>query len=417
MSMSNKKIYLVSIIGEILEWYDFSLYGFLGPVFATLFFPQQDSIMGIMGVFAIFAIGFLSRPLGGLMFGWLADRAGRKSAFFISLLAMATATLLLGCLPTYQNVGFLAPLALLSLRLIQGFSCGGEFSVSMIFLSEHATRKNYYFAGSLTWMGLMIGALLASLVIMVISLNHDFLMQFGWRIPFFIGAAIAVVGIYLRLKVAETPVYLELKKRNKIQQDPWYFIKKHKRIMVKIFVLNAPLAALSYVGVAFLPTFFTKFVGLPFKTAFLLNTILIISLIVLIPLSGYIADKWRGERVYKWAIIFLILMSVPAYYCFAYQQTWIGYAAAILCTAIPGAMIKSVVPGLSVQLAPLEDRAVVMSVAYNVAYSLIGGTAPLFMSYLLDQTHLLVFPALYVIFFAVIAWSALRKGVLLNLRK
>ncbi|MES2205092.1 MAG: MFS transporter [Pseudomonadota bacterium] len=399
--MSKKNVYLASIIGEVLEWYDFSLYSFLTPVFAILFFPKSDSIADVLSVWVIFAAGFLSRPLGGLLFGWLGDRHGRKVTFFISLLLMAISTFLMGCLPTYESVGFLAPLCLLILRLMQGFSCGGEFSISMIFLSEHATKRNYFFSGSLTWMGTMIGALMASFIIMLISLHHDFLMQWGWRIPFFLGGVIALAGMYLRLKTSETPVYLELKKKNEIKQDRWLFIKKHKKIMIKIFLLNAPLAALSYVGVAFLPTFLSKFVGMLLNTAFLINTILIIALIVLIPCCGKLADKIGGVCIYKWAIILLMIVTFPVYGLLSYGGSWLAYGLAIVLLAIPGALIKSVTPGISVQLAPLEDRAVVMSFAYNITYCLLGGTAPLLMSYLIGVTHVFMWPACYIIFFAI----------------
>lgn len=406
--MSKRKIYLASIIGEVLEWYDFSLYSFLSPVFAVLFFPKAHPMAGLLGVFAIFAAGFISRPLGGLVFGWLGDRRGRKSAFFFSLSLMAIPTFLMGCLPIYDSIGFAAPLGLLLLRLLQGFSCGGEFSISMIFLSEHATKKNYYFSGSLAWMGTMIGALIASLVIMVISFQPDFLMQGGWRIPFFLGGIIAVAGIYLRLKTAETPVYLELKKNHTIKNDRWYFIRKHKKIMLKIFLLNAPLAVLSYVGVAFLPTYLSKFVGIPLNTAFLINTVLILGLIVLIPLCGCFADKMGGKRIYKLSVILLIGFSFPVYGLLSHGGSWLAYGAAILLIAFPGALIKSVTPGISVQLAPLADRAVVMSFSYNVTYCLLGGTAPLLMSYWIGQTHLLVFPAIYIVFFSAISLFAFK---------
>lgn len=401
--MSKKNIYLASIIGEVLEWYDFSLYSFLSPVFAVLFFPKTDALAGLLGVWAIFAAGFLSRPVGGLLFGWLGDRRGRKSAFFVSLALMSVPTLLIGCLPTYASIGFWAPVCLLIMRLLQGLSCGGEFSISMIFLSEHATKENYFFSGSLAWMGTMIGALLASLVIMFVSFHHEFLMQWGWRIPFFLGTIIAVSGIYLRLKTSETPVYLELKKKDQIKKDRWYFIKKHKMVILKLFLLNAPLAALSYVGVAFLPAYLSKFVGISLDTAFLINTTLIVSLIVLIPLCGCLADRVGGRRIYGLSIILLIIFSFPAYGLLSHGSSWIAYSVTIALMAIPGALIKSVTPGISVELAPLEDRAVVMSFSYNLTYCLLGGTAPLLMSYLIENTHLLVLPAFYIVFFALIS--------------
>lgn len=416
--MSQKNIYLASIIGEVLEWYDFSLYSFLSPVFAILFFPQSVSMVSLLSVWAIFAAGFISRPVGGLLFGWLADKRGRKAAFFVSLSLMAMPTLFMGCLPTYDTIGFMAPVCLLILRLVQGLSCGGEFSISMIFLSEHAKQNNYFFSGSLAWMGTMIGALLASLVIMLISFHHEFLMQWGWRIPFFLGGIIAIAGIYLRSKTSETPIYLNLQKKHRITQDRWLFIKKHKTMMLKIFLLNAPLAALSYVGVAFLPSYLSKFVGMALDTAFLINTSLIVSFIILIPLCGCLADKISGVRIYKLALILLILFSFPVYGLFSHENTWFAYGLAIVFIAIPGALIKSVTPGISVQWAPLEDRAVVMSFAYNVTYCLLGGTAPLLMSYLIGKTHLLVFPAIYIVFFSIVSLFLLfRRELWFNKRR
>ncbi len=408
--MSKKNVYLASIIGEVLEWYDFSLYSFLSPVFVVLFFPKEHPVAGLLGVFAIFAAGFISRPIGGLLFGWLGDRRGRKAAFFISLALMAIPTFLMGCLPTFESVGFWAPACLLILRLLQGFSCGGEFSISMIFLSEHASKENYFFSGSLAWMGTMIGALMASVVIMAISFHHEFLMQFGWRLPFFLGGIIAVAGIYLRLKTSETPVFIELNKKNQIKKDRWYFVKKHKKIMLKIFLLNAPLAALSYVGVAYFPTYLSKFVGMPLDWSFLIITVLIVGLIVLIPICGCLADKVGGWRIYRWAIVSLVMFSFPVYGLLSYGHSWSAYGLAIVLFTIPGALIKSVTPGISVQLAPLEDRAVVMSFSYNVTYCLIGGTAPLLMSYLIGKTQFLLFPAVYIVFFALLALFSQKRG-------
>jgi len=399
------KLYIASVIGEVLEWYDFSLYGFLGAVFATLFFPPGTFLSGLIGVYTVFAIGFISRPFGGLLFGWLADRAGRKAAFSISLFSMALATFLMGCLPTYNTIGIAAPILLLILRLLQGFSCGGEFSISMIFLSEHATKRNYFFSGSLTWMGVMLGALLASLIILLLSQHEEFFIDFGWRIPFFIGGVIALAALYLRLKMPETPVFSALQEKQQAHARPCDFLKACKKEMLAICLLNAPVAALSYVGIPFIPTFLAKFVGVPFNTSSLLNTILIIMLIFLIPMTGIVADKCKAWALYFYSIILLIVTSIPVYYLFAHSEGPIGYACAIIMIAIPSAMIKSVSPGLSVALSPLKDRAVTMSVSYNITYSLIGGTAPLLMSMLIEKTGILLWPAFYILFFCMLSGS------------
>jgi MFS family permease len=402
--MSIIKTYIASIIGEVLEWYDFSLYGLLSPLFASLFFPQGDTFLSILLVYAIFALGFISRPLGGLLLGHLADKKGRKAAFSLSLLLMAGATFLIACLPTYKTAGFFAPLMLILLRLVQGFSCGGEFSLSMIFLSEHARKKNYYFSGSLTWMGTMIGALMASCLIMFLSAWKDFFLVWGWRIPFFLGGIIAIIGLYLRLHIRETPVYQALKIQKRIETNIWPAIKKQKWVLCKIAMLNAPLAILSYVGIAFFPTFFSQFLGFSFQKAFLINTILVFMLILLIPLFGYIADRCSGIKIYLLSLILLILLSFPIYYLFSHGNSWLSYMAAILLFAFTAAMIKSVTPGLSVALTSLENRALIMSFAYNISYCFLGGTAPLFMTYLIGKTAFLEWPALYIMFFAFLSF-------------
>lgn len=407
-----KRIYIASVLGEVLEWYDFSLYGFLSPLFVTLFFPQASPIAGLLGVFAIFAAGFLSRPLGALWFGWLGDTKGRKSAFFVSLSLMAIPTLLMGCLPAYQHIGIAAPIALLMLRLLQGFSCGGEFSISMIFLSEHASKKHYFFAGSLAWMGTMMGALLASLMITFISWQGDFLNQWGWRIPFFFGAFIAVIGAIFRFYTAETPVFLALKKESTTRVKKFAFLKKYPGAMIKIFFLNAPIAALSYVGVAFFPAYLTKFVHLPLKDALTITTSIISMLIICIPVAGRVADKIGGKKILLGSLVLLLVSIYPAYALLVYGHSMLSYVLGSILFVIPASLIKSVTPGLSVQVTPAESRAVVMSFAYNVTYCLLGGTAPLLMSYLIGQTHFVMMPACYILFFSLISLLVFVRAAL-----
>lgn len=394
--MKQNRIYAASIAGEILEWYDFSLYSFLVPVFAVIFFPAANPYANLLSSLAILAAGFLSRPIGGLVFGRLGDLYGRKYSFLISLIAMAIPTGLIGLLPTYSQVGILAPLLLLTCRLMQGFACGGEFSTSMIFLSEHAKQRSYYFAGSLAWLGAMVGVLCCSVTITLLSYHQTFLFNFGWRIPYLIGALIALAGIIIRYFTDETPVFLRLQETRTTIAPLMDVIKKNKQAIVLIILLNTQLAVMSYVGMAFLPTYLAKFIHMPLHDAMLLNTLLIASLICLIPLFGLLADKIGGTRLLFLSYALALVLSLPIFYLFASGQWHFGLLAALLL-ALPMAMSMAVTAGISAESIEPAVRVTIVGFAYNVTYCFLGGTSPLIAAAMIQKTGYLLFPGAYIV--------------------
>src|SRR3979409_116474 len=213
MSLSSppamKRTLLAGAIGNVLEWYDFALYGYFAPVFAALFFPSNSPSVSLISAFGVFAVGFLARPLGAMLFGYWGDTLGRRKALAWSILLMAIPTCLVGLLPPYDTMGVIAPIALTLCRFPQGLSVGGEFTGSAIFLVEHAAASQRGYVGSWASFSAQIGALLGSGMGALIAsiLTDEALHQWGWRVPFVMGSVIAVAGWYLRTRVPESPAF------------------------------------------------------------------------------------------------------------------------------------------------------------------------------------------------------------------
>jgi len=216
------RVAAAGVVGNVLEWYDFALYGYLATIFAGQFFPSEDPLTSLIGAYAVFAIGFLARPLGGVIYGHIGDRFGRRRLLTLSVVLMGVPTFLLGLLPTYASVGILAPILLVALRFIQGISTGGEFVGSIVFLVEHAPQKRRAFFGSLANLGALIGGLLGAGVawLMTALLPSAELYDWGWRLPFLSGIIVAGAGLWIRLGVDESPLFREMQNKGDIEEWP-----------------------------------------------------------------------------------------------------------------------------------------------------------------------------------------------------
>lgn len=209
------------IFGNILEWYDFAIFGFIAPIIGTLFFPEDDAMAGLIKTYGIFAAGYLMRPLGGVVFGFIGDKYGRKKALQLSIFMMAIPTVLLGCLPTHEQLGITATLLLILLRLLQGISVGGEWVGSVSFLVEIAPPGKKGLQGSWTLFGAIGGILLGSLVVTLMNntLGNDAMLAWGWRIPFLAGILILIIGSWLRKGLVESPDFLKERKKDSPAQS------------------------------------------------------------------------------------------------------------------------------------------------------------------------------------------------------
>lgn len=399
-----KKVIAAGVIGEVLEWYDFTLYGFFAPILATLFFPTHDPFLSLLATFGGFAAGYLTRPLGGFVFGHLGDRWGRKRALALTLVLMAIPTFLMGLLPTYQDIGIWAPLLLILLRLLQGLSCGGEYTGSIIFLYEHAPKKRQAFFSSLAIMGSFMGGLLsvAAITITTASLSQESLYAWGWRIPFLLGIFTAAIGFYTRLKVNETPIFEQVQKQGETIPIPFTQIfKTHKLTLMSIMGINIQVDVLSYVAVVYMPTYLIKIVGLPINEVMMLNMFLISTVMLTLPLFGILADRIGAKNLLTIAATGIMLMAYPVYHLF--MQIHVGYI--VIGEFIFGlfmAMGMASTPKIAASLAPPHLRYSTVSIAHGMCVALFGGTAPLIVTFLIDTTGNAMTPAYYIIMTTII---------------
>jgi metabolite-proton symporter len=299
-----------SVVGTTVEWYDFFLYGSAAAlVFSKLFFPEQDEFVGTLAAFATYAVGFFARPVGALVFGHFGDRIGRKKLLVISLLLMGGATFAIGLLPTYATVGVLAPVLLIALRLVQGFALGGEWGGAVLLVSEHGKPENRGFWASWPQAGAPAGNLLATGVLALLAAfqSDEAFLSWGWRIPFLLSAVLIIVGLWVRLTVSESPVFLEAQRAAEAKAAETGVAEKAPILTVlshyKREVLTAMGARIAenvsfYLLTAFTLTYMTSVLGL--SSSFALNAVLIASAVhlVTIPMWGALSDRIGRKPVY-----------------------------------------------------------------------------------------------------------------------
>ena len=228
-----RKILVSSMIGNALEWYDFVLYVQFSTIIGSLFFPSDNEFTSLLATFGIFAVGFVMRPIGGILFGILGDKFGRKSALVFSILMMAIPTALIGFLPTYEQVGIIAPISLTIIRLLQGLALGGGFSGCMTFIVEHAPSKQRGLIGSTSMFSLGAGVLLGIVVSLGFSkcLSPEDFISWGWRVPFIISLGIGMIAFYIRNNIDESPIYLEAKKHGNLSKTPVKEVLTHQGVL------------------------------------------------------------------------------------------------------------------------------------------------------------------------------------------
>src|SRR5580704_11191537 len=327
------RVILAASVGSALEWYDFFLYGTAAAlVFGDLFFPKGDPVIGTMLAFLTFGVGFVVRPLGGVLFGILGDRFGRKPVLVATLLMIGIGSTAIGLLPTYAQVGYWAPLLLVAMRVIQGLGAGAEYGGAVIYLVENAPAHRRGFWGSFAPLGVSIGNLLAAAAFALLApLSHDQLMSWGWRLPFLASFLLVLVGIFVRLRVAETPVYTEaVVARGKVEQNPaMEALRQHPRNFM--VVLGARLAenGLGY----FFPVFGLSYVittlGVPKSEA--LSALMLAFVIELFTIVGFasLSDRVGRRPVYLFGALTGVAFAFPFFWMVGTKE-WIWIAMAFI---------------------------------------------------------------------------------------
>ncbi|NPA52264.1 MAG: MHS family MFS transporter [Aquificae bacterium] len=392
-------------IGNVLEWYDFALYGYLAPIIADLFFPSDNPTISLIKTFGVFAAGFFMRPLGSLIFGHIGDKFGRKQALALSILVMAIATTLIGLLPTYQQIGIWAAVLLTILRLFQGLSVGGEYTTSVSFLVEHAPPNRRGTIGSFGLFGAVLGILLGSAVGAVLTgfLDKEALYSYGWRIAFLVGIPLGILGFYIRRKIEETPDFTQIKQEQSISKFP---LIETLKIAPKEFLKNVGLSTLQavsfYVLFVYLTTYYSKILGIPFSKALAINTVSMIVLVVFIPVMAFLSDLVGRKKVIISSILPVAVFSYPLFLLISSGDIS-KILFAHICFAFLTSGFMGTVPTVLVEMFPTKIRNTAYSVGYNLSLALFGGTAPLVVTYLIKVTGDILAPAYYLIIASVIA--------------
>ncbi|MBU7597728.1 MFS transporter [Streptomyces sp. P38-E01] len=388
LSPRQRKAIIAGTIGNTVEWVDWALYSIFAAVIADVFFPKSEGAVGLLATLAVFAVGFVMRPVGAAVLGAYADRVGRKKGLTLTIGLMAGSGFVIAFTPSYEAIGVLAPLVLLLARLVQGFSAGGEFGSSSAFLVESAARGRRAFAGSWQQVSVAGGVLIASLLgtLSTSLLSEDALHSWGWRAAFVVGGLLGLVGLWLRVSVEDTESFQQTQSAGRARSNP-----------VKAMFVEHPVAALRvagitiagtltyYIWVNYLPTYANLTTGIPLETALLSQTFCLVIFVILLPFVGLLSDKVGrkptmagfalGFVVLAWPMLHLLNDSFLS--LFLVQLTGmlliLGYSAN--CAVIMAEQF------------PPEVRATGIALPYALAVALFGGTAPYFTTWLSDSGH------------------------------
>ncbi len=399
------------IVGNVIEWYDFALYGYLAPVTAELFFPSSDSLTSLISTFAVFAMGFLARPLGGLVYGHLGDRAGRRMVLITSIGLMGASTFAMGLLPTYATVGALAPVLLVALRLVQGISAGGEFTSSITFLVEHAPRARQGLYGSLANFGAVIGGLMGAAAGWLVTdlLPAEAVHAWGWRIPFLGGLLVTLAGVWVRLGVPDSPAYVALRAEGGLEQAPLRTaFREHKAQMATVFGLNGVVSAGYYIVFVWLVTDLTEIAGLSLHVALGIGTLGLAAGALGTPLAGHLSDRIGRRRLLAVVSVLTAIGAIPLL-LMADVGGALPALAAQLALALLVAGYLGGLPAVFASQFPSTVRCSGLAIGYNAAVALFGGTAPLVATLLVKLTGWSASPGLYLAITALVALVLLRR--------
>jgi metabolite-proton symporter len=405
---------VASTIGTTIEWYDFFLYGTAAAlVFPALFFPEADPFTGQILAFSTFTVGFLARPLGGVVFGYMGDRVGRKSTLVATLLLMGVSTLLIGLLPTYARLGVWAPVLLTVLRFLQGLGVGGEWGGAVLLALEYGHRGRRGFHASWPQAGVPLG-LLASTGVMALcrrSLSPEDFLDWGWRVPFYLSGLLIALGLLIRLRILETPLFAALKEQNQLAEAPLReTLRRHWREL-----LLAAGARIAENSVFYLFTASAIAYGqevLRVSPAVMLHAVTVAAIVEFftIPLFGMLSDRLSRRHTYMAGCVFLMLFALP-YYALLHtrQPGWI-LSAIVLGLSVGHALLYSVQAALIPELFSTRLRCTGSSISYQLASPVAGGLAPLIAALLINAFPGRYWPlAVYIILISLISLACVQR--------
>lgn len=385
---SLRKSVVAGSIGVLVHWFDWAVYAYMAATIAVIFFPESDRTAGLLATFAVFAVSFLVRPIGAIIFGRLGDRLGRKQTLSIVILAMAVSTLVLGLLPGYATIGIVAPILLIATRIVQGLAAGGEFGSAAAFLGEFSPAKRRGFGVSWLEFGSLLGFLLASFAVFLLNqaFTPEQITDWAWRIPFLITVPLGFIGLYIRRKIEDTPEFEALQKLETVSHAPVKEVfTRNRRQFIQTCGMEIFMNVTFYVVLVYLLTYQETTVGFDPGRAALLSTLASALGLIVVPLAGIASDRVGRKPVLYTAAIALTVLSIPL---FLLMQMGTGWSAFVSTLGL--ALILAIILGTHavtvVELFPTRTRQTGLSIAYALTAALFAGTAPYLLTWLIDRT-------------------------------
>ena len=403
-AQSRKAIYAATI-GNIMEWYDFGVFGFLAGSLALNFFPKDDPRTSLLNTFLIFGVGLIFRPLGGIIIGRMGDRQGRKPALILTIILMAIGTVMIGLLPTYASIGVFAPILLLTARLLQGFSTGGEWGGATAFMAEWSIEGKRGLYTSFQQMSVAGGSLLGVglSALLTSTIGPDAINDWGWRIPFLLGGLFGPIGLWLRREVEETPPYRE------VQAEGASAEASTLTHATQAFGFTILWTVAFYVFLTYMPTYTRTQLHLTPAQSLWASTASLLALVVLIPLMGAFSDRIGRKRLLLTSCALCFIIPIPAFYVLTQGY---GFASVVLIQIMFSfaiSLFSGPGPAAIAEIFPTRGRSTWMSSSYALAVAIFGGFAPFIAQWLIDETGSKMAPTAYVMAAAAVSFLTIIR--------
>lgn len=385
--VQRRRAFFGATSGHLIEWYDYGVYGFLAAYIGKAFFVSADPMTSLLSSFAAFALSFFLRPLGGLFFGPLADRVGRRKTLVTVLVLMAGSTCLLGFLPTYEAIGIAAPIVLVLIRCVQGFSAGGEIGTITSFISEYAGPGRRGFSTSWLMVTAVLGLVLGGAVAngMTYVLGSDAMLAWGWRVPFLLAGPMGLISMYIRLKLEDSPEFRALAESGIVSKAPLREVFKWRRAIVLVFFIITLHSSIFYLVLTFASTFMSHVLKFNSGTTLLYAFMSSAASAIVMPLGGMFTDRF-GRKPFL--LVVGTLATVAMYWLFkaAPGATPASFLPPLMCVAVLFGLYASSTYALMSELLPTRVRSTGIAVAYNVPVAVFGGSAPMISTWLIQRT-------------------------------
>jgi len=386
-------------VGNTVEWFDFAVYGYLAVTLGAVFFPSEDPTISLLSSFAVFGVAFVMRPLGGLFFGPLGDRIGRQRTLATVIILMSISTFVIALLPGYATIGIWAPILLVLARLLQGFSAGGEFGGASAFIAEYSPDNRRGFLVSWLEFSTLIGFILGSTSVLVLSsvLSEEALTSWGWRIPFLIAGPLGLIGLYIRLRLDDTPEFRALESAGEVSQSPFKeTITQNWKPILQVAGLVIIQNAGFYIVLTYMQTYITEQLGFSTTSASLSTMLTLLVGMVLIPPLGALSDRVGRKPVLMASCVGFVVLTYPLFLLLNAGNLAGAIAAHVALGALLAVYLSTTIAALT-ELFPTRVRYGGFSIGYNVSVAIFGGAAPFLATYLISVTGNPLSPAFYLI--------------------